>query len=179
MAIFMAIALSIDALGMGISCGLRRQKIGLWAYVILFTISMLVMAASVFFGNFIASFLAEETAGLIASIWIISLGSWIALGALRKNQTDGEEISNNKITKKGAVQLALVLSIDSLGAGLAAASLGITIYILPILVAAFQIGFLALGMRLTKLLKPKSSNQRLYTVIAGLILVSMGIVGLV
>ncbi|MDR2168467.1 MAG: manganese efflux pump [Clostridiales bacterium] len=177
MAVFFAVALSIDALGMGISCGLRKQRPTIAAFVVLFVVSVLVMAASVFFGEIIASFLAADLAEKLAAGWLAALGLWIALGALRKKQEDLAE-NPAKITKWGSVQLALVLSLDSMGAGIAAASLGINIHFLPFLVAAFQIGFLAAGLRLATVFKLKGS-QRFWTLLAGLILVLMAIIRLI
>jgi putative Mn2+ efflux pump MntP len=83
-----------------------------------------------------------------------------------------------KITKWASLQLALVLSLDSMGAGLAAASLGMGIYLLPLLVAAFQIFFLVLGIRLASAFKIKGS-QRFWSFIAGLVLVIMAILRLI
>jgi len=176
MAIILAIALSLDALGMGISCGLRRQKLDFFAYASLFVVSMVVMAFSVFFGNIIASFLSPDIAMLVAALWIIALGIWIGIGALRKNDDD---FIPEKITKKGSLQLALVLSLDSMGAGLAAASLGISIIFLPFLVAAFQIAFLALGAHAATWLRLKSAHGRRWTMAAGILLVAMGVIRLI
>jgi len=175
MAVFLAIALSIDALGMGVSCGLRRLRLGFGAYAVLFFVSMGVMGLAVFFGNVLAGFLRPDVAEIIAAVWIMALGLWIALGALRKNQN--EPAMPQKITKWASVQLALVLSLDSIGAGLAAAAMGISIYFLPILVATFQISFLALGVGLAAVLTKKFGSRRLWTLIAGMILMLIGIIG--
>ncbi|MCL2753251.1 MAG: manganese efflux pump [Defluviitaleaceae bacterium] len=176
MTVILAVALSLDAFGMGISCGLRRQRLGFFTYAILFAISAAIMAASTLFGDFISSFLSPDVAEYIAAFWIMALGIWIALGAIIKKGTDGN--APKKITKKGAVQLALVLSIDSIGAGLAAASLGISIIALPLLVATFQIGFLALGAQIPTWLRLKAAHQNRWTVVAGMILIFMGVIQL-
>ena len=176
MAIFLAIALSLDALGMGITCGLRRLHLGLGVYIVLFFVSMAVMASAVFFGNFIAGFLSPDLAELIAAIWIMCIGAWIVLSELIKKQ----ENTNipKKVTKLAAFQIALVLSLDSIGAGIAAASLGISIYFLPILVAGFQISFLYIGVKTAGAITKKFTNQRIWAVVAGLILITVGIMGL-
>ena len=177
MAIFLAIALSIDALGMGTSYGLRRIKLSLWAYAVLFVVSMAVMAASVLFGNLIASFFDYHITEIIASYWIIAIGIWICIGALRKDKSETDR--PKKITKLDAVQLALVLSIDSIAAGLAAAPLGITIYLLPVLTATFQIVFLALGVKLASILSRKCAKKGFWAVSAGMILILIGMISLV
>jgi len=177
MTIFLAFALSIDAFGMGLSYGLRRIRLNLWAYAVLFAVSMLVMALAVLFGNLIASFFDYHIAEIIASCWIILIGTWTLISAFGKDKNEAD--IPKKITKLAAVQLALVLSVDSIAAGIAAAPLGLTIYILPILTAAFQIAFLALGVKLAAILSQKYAKKRLWTMLAGIILILIGIINLV
>lgn len=172
MAIILAITLSLDALGMGIASGLRRQKLDFFTYAILFVISLAVMGLSVFFGNVIASFLSPDLAENISALWLILLGLWIGGSAILKKENG---TLPEKITKKGSLQLALVLSLDSMGVGLVAASLGISIIFLPILVAVFQIGFLALGNGFATLLRIKSAGGKGWTIASGIILIAMGI----
>ena len=177
MSLFFAVALSIDALGMGISCGLRKLKIGISTYILLFWVSALVMGAAVFFGEALASFFDPRAAGIVAHVWIIALGIFIALSTLIKKQEDAKLPKG--ITKWGAVQLGLILSMDSMGAGLAAAGLGIAIYTLPFLVALFQIIFLAIGISVASHLTRKSANTKMWNVLSGLILVAIGVWGIV
>jgi|GEM_PF-3331273 len=177
MSLFFAVALSIDALGMGVSCGLRKLKIGVSTYILLFWVSALVMGVAVFFGDILASFFEPRLAEIVASIWIAALGIFIALSALTKKQDEAQLPKG--ITKWGAVQLGLILSLDSMGAGLAAASLGIAVYALPFLVALFQIIFLAIGISIANHLNQKSANTKLWNVLSGLILVIIGIIGFV
>ena len=177
MAVLFAITLSIDALAVGISCGLRKRRIGLLSYAVIFMVSMLVMGISVFFGHTIVTFLSAELAGIIGALWIMLLGVWIGIKAIR-NKSEAKETSTKHVLIH-AFSLAIMLSIDSMGAGLAAAALGINIAFLPFLVAAFQVGFLALGVYVTELLPLKKDGGKAMGLASGLILIVIGIIGLV
>ena len=178
-AIFFAITLSIDALGVGMSFGLRGRRPGIVTYVTVFGVSLFVMAAAVFFGSMITSFLTPEMAELAAGVWIFLLGLWIVLGTLKTKLP--EEPKQNKRCGKilQAFSLALMLSIDSMGAGLAAAALGIGIAFLPVYVAAFQTTFLFLGVAAATKLPFAKKGGSLPTVVSGVLLMAIGIIGLV
>ena len=177
MAVFFAITLSIDALGVGISCGLRRQRPNFLTYAVIFIVSLVVMGAAVLFGNVLAGFVAPETAGLVGAVWIMLLGTWIFVGAIRK--TDDEQKSAGKITILQSLSFALMLSVDSMGAGLAAAALGLNIVFLPFMAASFQVLFFSLGVLAAELLPLKKKGTKLPTMVSGIILVAIGIIGLV
>ncbi|MCL2235583.1 MAG: manganese efflux pump [Defluviitaleaceae bacterium] len=170
MAIFLAIALSVDALGMGISGGLREHKFSWRTYVTLFVVSVLVLAAAELFGNLFANILPDGIAVTVASVWIMVLGVWIVISGFRCKGERAPLISD--------FQLALVLSLDSLGVGLASASFGIYVFLLPFLVAGFQVVFLAVGYYLAGAFKKLGHRQRVWTILSGLILIAMGLVRL-
>ena len=177
MAIFFAITLSIDALGVGISCGLRDKRPSFFTYMIIFAVSLCVMGAAVLLGNVLFSFFAPHTAELVGAIWIMLLGLWIFIGAIRR--ADNIDKSSEKITVLQSFALAMMLSIDSMGAGLAAAALGLNIVFLPFMAAAFQALFFSLGVLAANRLPLKKKGTKLPTMVSGIILVAIGIIGLV
>jgi putative Mn2+ efflux pump MntP len=176
-AVFFAITLSIDALGVGISCALRNRRPNFFTYAVIFVVSFMVMGAAVLFGNMLTGFFAPEIAGLAGAVWIILLGTWIFIGALKKAKD--KEKSNGKITVLQSFSFAIMLSVDSMGAGLAAAALGLNIVFLPFMAAAFQILFFSLGVLAAGLLPLKKKGTKLPTMVSGIILVAIGIIGLV
>ncbi|MDR2183159.1 MAG: manganese efflux pump [Clostridiales bacterium] len=176
-AVFFAITLSIDALGVGISCALRDRRPNFFTYAIIFVVSLVVMGAAVLFGNMLAGFFAPETAGLVGAVWIMLLGAWIFVGAIKKK--DDAQKSQGKITIVQSLSFALVLSVDSMGAGLAAAALGLSIAFLPLMAATFQVLFFSLGVLAAELLPLKKKGTKLPTMMSGIILVAIGIIGLV
>ena len=179
MALFFAVALSIDALGVGFSYGLRGTRLGFLTYGTVFGVSLVVMAVSVFFGNMVMSFLTPDMAEILAAAWIFFLGLWIAFNAIKTKSTDTEKLPKGGTKVLRAFSLALMLSIDSMGAGLAAAALGVTIALLPIYVAAFQTTFLALGVIAARALPIAKKGGSLPAMASGMILMVIGIIGLV
>jgi len=173
-AVFFALTLSMDALGVGVATGLRGARPNFLTYAIVFCVSLAVMAASVFFGNALASLVTAERAELVAGVWIFALGLWIAIGAI-KAKADGKKMPKNGLVR--AFSLALMLSIDSMGAGLAAAALGLSIAFLPIYVAAFQTAFFLLGVLVAAKL-PVKRGTTLPTLASGLILMTLGAIQL-
>lgn len=177
MAVFFAVTLSIDALGVGVSCGIRGMRPSLLTHIVVFCVSLCVMAVSVFFGNAVTSILTPRLAEVLAATWIFLLGLWIAIGSIKNKNTQHKTHSSAKIMQ--AFSLAFMLSIDSMGAGLAAAALGVTIAFLPIYVAAFQTAFLFIGMMAARLLPFVKKGGRLPTAVSGVLLMVIGLIGLV
>jgi len=180
-AVFFAVTLSIDALGVGVSCGLRGMRPAALTHIVVFCVSLCVMAVSVFFGSMITSVLTPRLAEIIAAAWICLLGLWIALGALKskgKGQLDETAKQKPGAMMVRAFSLAFMLSIDSMGAGLAAAALGVTIAFLPIYVAFFQTAFLFIGMKFVPLLPIAKKGGKLPTVVSGVLLMVIGMIGL-
>jgi len=188
-AVFFAVTLSIDALGVGVSCGIRGMRPALLTHIVVFCVSLCVMAVSVFFGNIVSSVLTPRLAEVIAATWIFLLGLWIAVGAIRKGEKGEGRREKGESSRRSAARLranlvqafslAFMLSIDSMGAGLAAAALGVTIAFLPIYVAAFQTAFLFIGMMAVRLLPFVRKGGKMPTVVSGVLLMVIGVIGLV
>ncbi|MCL2620803.1 MAG: hypothetical protein FWD97_07730 [Defluviitaleaceae bacterium] len=167
MTFVLAVALSFDALGMGVSCGLRRHRLGLRTYLIVFAVSVFVLGVAEFLGGIFADVLPEGTATIAAAVWVTSLGLWILINSFRCKGEYAPILSE--------WQLALMLSLDSLGVGLATASLGFDVFLLPLLAAGFQVFFLMAGYYLSGIFKKLGHRQRMWTVLSGLILIAMGL----
>ncbi len=87
--ILLAISLSMDALGIGVSYGLRGKKVPLLPKVIISLISLAFTAAAIGIGNIIVLFLPDQLAKLIGSGMLGVLGVAIIIQALSKKE--GEE----------------------------------------------------------------------------------------
>lgn len=87
--ILLAISLSMDALGIGVSYGLRGKKVPLLPKVIISLISLAFTAAAIGIGNIIVLFLPDQLAKLIGSGMLGVLGIVIIIQALSKKE--GEE----------------------------------------------------------------------------------------
>lgn len=92
--IFLAISSSIDALGIGITYGLKNTKISYIANIILFSISIIITTFSMWFGNCISNFFTDTITNIIGSLIIIFMGFFMTIQALKKDSTD----SNDNLT---------------------------------------------------------------------------------
>ena len=73
----LALSVSIDSFGIGITYGLRKTKIVPVAKVILFLISFCMASISIYLGNFLSSFLPPLVTKWIGSLLLIGMGLWI------------------------------------------------------------------------------------------------------
>ena len=86
--ILLAISLSMDALGIGISYGLRKINVSCLPKFIISFISFLFTALAIFIGNIIVLFLPDYIAKLIGVAMLIILGAYIIIQAFFKKQKD-------------------------------------------------------------------------------------------
>ena len=84
----LAISLSMDALGIGISYGLRNVKISFVPKFIISFISLLFTAAAIGIGSMILSFLPDYLAKLLGSGMLAMLGIGVIFQALHQNNKD-------------------------------------------------------------------------------------------
>lgn len=96
-----------------------------------------------------------------------------------KNPKYSDLDNSNNIDAKEALFLALALSLDSIGVSLGGSIMGITSIWFPILVSLFQFVFLNLGSCLGKKIKNiYNIPDNLWSIIAGIILIIIGIIKL-
>jgi len=173
--IFLAITVSIDSLGIGITYAVKKTKISNTSKLILFTISFIITTISIVIGSFITNIFPEEITKLIGSTLLIGMGLWI----IYQSQADKpDNISNNrkktktyniffkyleitikiirspiysdldnskKIDAKESIYLGLALSLDSISVGIGSSIIGFNSFLFPILVSFFQLLFLSIG----------------------------------
>lgn len=75
--LFLALSLSIDSIGIGITYGLRNTRIPFFSKLILFLISIFFTTFSLIIGNLITNFLPEYISNFIGSFILIFIGIWI------------------------------------------------------------------------------------------------------
>ncbi len=80
--LLLAVSLSMDALGIGVSYGLRGIRTPWPAKIVLCITSMLVMSAAVALGSGILLFLSEEAARWIGAGMLVLLGIFIVIQGL-------------------------------------------------------------------------------------------------
>jgi len=190
----LSVALSIDALGIGISYGLREIRIPFITKMIISLQSVLITSTAIFSGNFITKLLPEFISEKIGVFVLVFLGIWFIFEGLteEKEETEknylGHTIDIAKAPVKcdtdnsrtiewfEALYLGLALSLDSFGAGIGAGAAGITNYLIPFMTALFQMFFLCsgkfLGAKIKKLFNVKENG---FIIISGILLIIIGI----
>lgn len=174
--ILLAVSLSMDALGIGISYGLRNVKVSGLPRIIISFISLLFTATAIGIGNVIILFLPDCLAKLVGSGMLAVLGVAILVQAFKDSQkvenkekksakiwnlnlksfgitikiirrTNSCNIENsNKVGIKESIYMGVALSIDSFGAGISSAVSGINNFFVPIMVGLCQFIFLSFGI---------------------------------
>lgn len=84
----LSMSVSIDALGIGITYGLKNTKITGLAKIILFTISILITNISIFFGNKISDIFSDNVTIFIGSFLLVSMGFFVIYQALKNRESD-------------------------------------------------------------------------------------------
>lgn len=105
--ILLAISLSMDALGIGVSYGLRGKKVPLLPKVIISLISLAFTAAAIGIGNIIVLFLPDQLAKLIGSGMLGVLGVAIIIQALSKKEGEVEPEPEVQRPQKKTWKIAL------------------------------------------------------------------------
>lgn len=202
--LLLAISVSIDSLGIGITYGLRNTKIPIVSKIILFSISVIITEISLLIGNIIVQFVPINIAVLIGSILLILMGLFIIYQAFNSNKNKiykkdkkvyqffinflgitiqiirnpiSSDLDKSKIIDyKEALYLGFALSIDSVCIGITSSIIGLSSFIFPFIVAIFQIAFLTFGKFLgEKLHNIKNIPDNIWNIIAGIILIIIGI----
>lgn len=202
--ILLAVSLSLDALGVGISYGLRKIRIPLAAKLIICFISMFFAQLALLIGETISKFLPKEATSAIGSGMLLILGIFIIFQAFSKKEEKPKSIEQKvclfslkplgitikivkdpvlcnfdklgHITAVEALYLGTALSIDSFGAGIGSAVTGLNSIFIPISVGIFQILFLCGGHLVgSKVSAFKGLNPRIFVVTSGILIITLSI----
>ena len=174
-AFILALSASIDSFGVGISYGLKKTKIFLSSYLVLFLLSVIITSISISLGNIITSFISPNVTSIVGAIVLIGIGIFIIYGAtfkkekmpkqslskhkeynifikflgitinIIKDPINSDIDSSNKIDIKESIFLGIALSLDSVSIGFGASAIGINTILFPLLISIFQIAFLSIG----------------------------------
>ena len=176
--LILAISVSIDSFGIGITYGIRNTAIGKLSGATLFIISLIFSGVSVLVSNVIFSIIPENIVKFISVILLICMGIWIILETI-KNPIILDLNKSNTIELNEAIYLAIALSIDSVCVGISSSSFGIYGLLYPILVPIFQLFFLnsgiILGKKFTTMRTFKHIPLKLWNILSGILLISIGI----
>ncbi len=202
--IFLAITLSIDALGIGISYGVRGINIPLFSKFIISIQTFLIITISLFLGNVVFSFFPTAIRNYTGVIILIALGVFMIIEAYLPKKEKTETVrtfsikqagitikiiksppvcdfnKSNKIEPFEALYLGLALSIDSFGVSFGSGAFGVFSIFLPLFAVFFQILFLSIGISSGRKISNISKlSENTWITVSGCILIFMGILKLI
>ncbi|MFB8373239.1 manganese efflux pump [Paenibacillus taichungensis] len=90
----LALALSLDGFGVGITYGLRRTKIPLLSIVVISICSGLVIALSMQVGVLLSHVVSPDVASIVGAVILIGIGAWSLLQLIRKRDKELLERDN-------------------------------------------------------------------------------------
>ncbi len=172
--ILLSIGSTLDALGIGISYGLKNTKILFSANVILFVFAFLATLIGLFIGNCIDYIFPSWITNFGGAAILIGIGIWLIFSCFQKKKNfdfDGSNVIDNK----EALALGFAISMDAFGVGISSSMLDIDMFLLPLFSGLFHVLFLLignfLGRKINKISKVPSS---IWNVLAGVILIVIG-----
>lgn len=174
--ILLALSVSIDSLGMGITYGLKKTKITIISNIILFAISFCITCGSIFLGHYISTLFSPTISTILGSSFLIILGVYNIYKTINKPLIDYDIDHSNNIDAKEAIFLGLALSIDSACIGIGSGIIGINNIVLPFFVASFQLVFLNCGnLVANSIAKYVNVSEYALSIFSSFILILVGI----
>lgn len=172
--LILAISSSIDAIGIGITYGLRNLKFPILSQIVFFFVALISTSFSIFLGRIMKNFLSPIFTNFVGSSLIIGIGIYTIIESYKK-QKDFDLDKSNDINIKESIALSLSVTADSLCIGLGGSLIGINYYLFPVLVATFHISFLLLGIFFGKRIVNFSKiPSNFWSVTSGVILILIG-----
>ena len=203
--VVLALSVSIDSFGIGITYGIKNTKITNLSKLILFVVSLLVTLVSINFGKIISKIFSPFFTNLLGCLILVAMGIVFVFQGLSKKKNIKNPLNkqkkynffikwlgitiqiikdpiysdfdkSNTISSKEALYLGTALSLDSLCIGIGSSMLNISSYLFPLLVALFQLLFISFGNFIGKELKNLSSiNDNIWSFISGILLILIGL----
>lgn len=191
--LLLSAALSIDALSIGVSCGLAGIQTPFKAKLVIMAVSVIVTGCAVLCGVMIGDLLPEIIGKILGAALLAVVGIYVIIGAFSDKQNNGEQKKKNpfgisagilgnpkecdidrsaSIDTAEAVFIGLALSADSFAAGIGAGVGGGSAVLVPIICGVFQMIFLCCGEHTAKKLRQTGLfKEKYFGVFSGSIMV--------
>lgn len=173
--LMLSISSSLDAMGIGITYGLKRTKFSVFSRIVFFLVSFTATTLSIFLGNIIKNIFSPEFTTFIGASLIIGIGVYTIYESFKRPK-DFDFDNSNDINMKEALALSLSVTMDSLCIGIGSSMLGINNYLFPLFVATLHLIFLLVGDFLGKnLVNISKIPNNIWTIISGVLLIFIGL----
>lgn len=174
--IFLALSASIDALGLGITYGIKKTKMSKAGNLIIFTTLFCLSGISIFIGHYISILFSPIFSVLLGSALLILLGIYNIFKAQNNTTTNFDADCSNFIDAKEAFILGLAVAVDASCVSLGSGMIGIGGLILPLLMAIFHTFFVNCGNIVATIITKKIIvSSKLLSSISGIILIFIGL----
>lgn len=176
--ILLALSASLDALGLGITYGIKNTKMSKVSNVIIFTIVFVASSISVFIGHYISLLFSPTFSAFLGASLLIMLGVYNIYKAIYKvDNTANFDIDNsNDINNKEAAALGAAVAVDAACVSLGSGVIGYGTILLPILMATFHTFFVNCGNFVAKSVIEKISvPKHILSICSGILLILIGI----
>lgn len=203
--IVLSVALSIDGFGVGVSLGMRGMKIPFKSIVVISICSAVSLGVAMLIGDFIGQHVSQGAAEKTGGVILILLGIWLVFQFFKKDtmETQSKEkmVFNYEIKSLGvvisilqkptdvdfdksgtingveALVLGIALSLDAFGAGIGAAMIGISPFVLAVAIGFMSSIFIWSGLQSGKLLSKNQLVKQL-SFLPGILLIIIGFIKL-
>jgi len=203
--VLLAFAVSLDSFSVGLTYGLRKMHMPLKSISIIACCSAVSLLLAMFVGTILTTFLSPVYAESIGGAILILLGVWVLYQFFKSNASEdptliGEKILFNleikslgvvinilrkpteadfdksgSITGLEAFFLGIALSLDAFGAGIGAALLGYSPWMMAISVAMMSSLFVITGIKLGRIFSGVSWMNK-FSFLPGVLLIIIGII---
>lgn len=174
--ILLALSVSIDALSLGITYGIKKTKMSKVGNIIIFVTLFCSSGLSVFVGHYLSILISHTFSVWLGSSLLILLGLYNIYKAQNNVSTNFDADNSNYIDAKEAFALSLAVSADASCVCLSSGMMGLGSFILPILIAIFHTFFINCGNLIATLIfkKINISNKSL-SIFSGMLLIFIGL----
>lgn len=174
--ILLALSASLDALGLGITYGIKKTKMSKSGNIIIFSTLFILSGLSILLGHYISVIFSSSIAVLLGSSLLILLGFYNVLKANNSSFPDFDTSCFNHIGSKEAFVLGLAVAIDASCVSLGSGMIGIGSIILPFLMAIFHTFFVNCGNLVANTIINKFAiSSNLLSNLSGIILIFIGL----
>ncbi|MBE4908234.1 sporulation membrane protein YtaF [Bacillus luteolus] len=201
--VLLAFAVSLDSFSVGFTYGLRKMKIPFKSIVIIACCSALTLLLAMGVGSTIATIISPSAAEKIGGLVLVGIGAWVLFQFFKPSKQSEEQVEekvllkfeikslgvvinilrkpmvadfdkSGTITGVEAFMLGLALSLDAFGAGIGAALLGYSPWIMATCVAIMSSLFVTLGINSGRTFSESKWIQK-FSFLPGVMLIVIGI----
>jgi putative sporulation protein YtaF len=185
-------AVSIDSFGIGCVLGLKKVGLTMKGVLLIAGLSGIMFLLSSFFGHLLVQFVAAEAAERVGALALIGIGIYFLWQFFKKEKSSERDpwlnptkVLNDPVAadvdRSGGIQgkevwlLGAALSLDTIGAGISGALIGIPTFLTAIMIAGATFIMLACGIVSGEKLSDKAESL---SILPGVLLIVIGLIKL-